>query len=218
MLKESILKITNILFTPRCIICEAEPINSALCGDCITLIHAYPLTAFMIENQEYGALFYYEFTIQELIKKAKFHREIIYAHVLMKLVKDSLENPLLMTHLNNYEVDAVSFVPTSPLKKVLRGLDLPSMFASLVGEKLAVPVLPLLKKRPFKKALSQSKRRNDRFLAVKDSFSLCTRELKYKKILLIDDVFTTGATFDESKKMLKEIVKECQCLAIARTP
>ncbi len=218
MLKESLRKIGNIILTPRCILCKNEPIKSNLCVDCMAFIHDYPSHSFNIEKREYGALFYYELTIKDLIQKAKFYGGIIYALTLMDLIQRSLSNSTLITNLKNYSPELLTFVPSSPIKQLQRGLDLPAMFAHALARHLEVPLLPLLKKRLFRKALSQTTSRRDRFLAVEGSFVLKQDENKFNKILLVDDVFTTGATFDESKKILKDICSECRCLAIARTP
>jgi ComF family protein len=66
--------------------------------------------------------------------------------------------------------------------------------------------------RSYKKLLYKNKatvamknlNRMQRKLTVKNTFDLVHKDLSFKKILLIDDVFTTGATINECSKVLYE--------------
>ena len=50
------------------------------------------------------------------------------------------------------------------------------------------------------KELNESQRHSN----LKNAFKLTTDIVKYKKVVLVDDIYTTGSTMDEISKILKE--------------
>lgn len=100
------------------------------------------------------------------------------------------------------EVDLVTYVPLTQEKEMKRGYN--------QAELLAVEVAKLLNK-PLIKTLNQMKTTEDqsklkpveRKKNVRGAYQIASRELvQGKSLLLIDDVFTTGATSNECSKAL----------------
>ena len=61
-------------------------------------------------------------------------------------------------------------------------------------------------------------KRDDRKKNVKNAFTVLGNGLKGKKVILVDDVATTGSTLNECAKALKKSgAREVQCLVLART-
>ncbi len=90
-------------------------------------------------------------------------------------------------------------------------------FAEIFASKLKIPMVSLLKKNKFLNRQALQKSKKDRKLAIKGTFSLKKNSVSFSRILLIDDIVTTGATFNEIKKVLGPN-KEILCVAIAKTP
>lgn len=100
--------------------------------------------------------------------------------------------------------DVITFVPLSRVKKIKRGYN--------QAELLAKEVACLLKK-DFKELLVKNKetpsqvglRRTERAKNLKGSFEVVLKEsIKGKRVLLVDDVLTTGATFCACAEVLKK--------------
>lgn len=93
-------------------------------------------------------------------------------------------------------------VPMSDAEKKRRGFNQSELIAANIGERLGMPVLPALvkvKDTPPQKELSGKARAEN----LKGCFAVAYGEyVKGRKVLLVDDVFTTGSTANECARML----------------
>jgi ComF family protein len=102
-----------------------------------------------------------------------------------------------------FPVDAIVPVPLHPLRLRERGYNQAERIARPLAKRLALPLLPLLlvrtRPRPEQLLLSRSERWN----SVKGAYA-ATPGVRAEKlrILLVDDVFTTGATLDACARAL----------------
>ena len=122
-----------------------------------------------------------------------------------------LENRLSEILINCYknypelESDIITFVPMTEKKKRERGFNQTETLSVIVGKELNICVKECLikaKETPAQAGLDRQKRLEN----LKDSFAInkeIKKEIKGKKILLIDDVFTTGSTAEACAKVLK---------------
>jgi ComF family protein len=98
--------------------------------------------------------------------------------------------------------DTVTFVPMLPEKKRQRGYDQAELLAKAVAGSLKRPCKKLLEKSEGHAAqhtLGEQQRREN----VRGLFSAAKPgEIRGKRILLVDDVFTTGATSGECARIL----------------
>lgn len=218
MLKNNFLTLLNILFTPRCVLCNQDTNCGNICTACRSLCTPYPLHAFNVQKEEYGALYYYEWAIRDLIKGAKFYHNHAHAQALNGLIHQALDDSCLVSTLKDFAPNAITYIPTHPMKRVFRGIDLPALFASILGKRLNVPVISLLKKQRRAQPLSLIHNKNDRRTAVRGSMEPFRYDQFFERLVIVDDIYTTGSTFDESRKMLKRMYRECRCVALARTP
>lgn len=115
--------------------------------------------------------------------------------------------------------DALVPVPLYPTRQRERGFNQAAELARRIAPALRAPVEPtfLLRTRPTS---SQTRlKKNDRAENVRGAFS-CPRPAAVagKRLLLVDDVYTTGATLNECARMLKEAgrAESVHCLAFAR--
>lgn len=102
-----------------------------------------------------------------------------------------------------WQIDAVTFVPILPEKRRIRGYNQAEEIAKAIAEHLDVPCEELLYKK--KSTLSQkSLSFEERQKNLIDSFRAEQRiRINGKRILLVDDIKTTGATLSECAKTLK---------------
>ncbi len=127
--------------------------------------------------------------------------------------KESLSVPLglWMAHVAaryfGRQMSLVTFVPIHPERLYERGFNQAELLANVIGKHLRLPVFSLLaRSRP---TLPQSTRtRQERLTAMQNVFQLSEqvnpRQIENKKILIVDDVYTTGATLRECAKSLRQ--------------
>ena len=93
-------------------------------------------------------------------------------------------------------IEVILPVPMYDRKKKLRGYNQAEVFADRLGRELGIPVDSKLVKRIKntvpQKELSEKQRKDN----VKGAFQVRTNIVKYRKVLLVDDIYTTGTTID----------------------
>lgn len=112
--------------------------------------------------------------------------------------------------------DALIPVPLHKKRMAARGYNQAELLARAIGERLHVPVYARLVARvkntaPLKRLNSKERQNN-----LKKAFIIAQNDVKLGKVILIDDIYTTGSTMDEIARVLKEAgVKEVYCIALA---
>lgn len=238
--KEKFNKFTNYfsnIFFPRdvkCIFCSEELSNRAYnstceicypilpfinkscpkCGGAITEENSGVCIDCKINNYSFTmALSVFEYINQPLnaIQKLKYNRKKYLAEPLGLYLAQRLST-------ENIDIDYLTFVPIHEEKLKIRKFNQAELLAQEVSKLTNVPILPLCEKvvnTPSQTELSFKERRAN----VKDSFEFNKKyksTIKGKNILIIDDVFTTGATCDEvSSLLLKHGAKNCFVLTLA---
>jgi len=96
-------------------------------------------------------------------------------------------------------------VPLHPARKRERGYNQSEVMGEVISKELDISFLKNVLKR-IKNTKDQTKLNDEqRRKNVKDAFKVSFPEMiKDKKIILVDDVITTGATLDECAKVLKD--------------
>jgi ComF family protein len=116
------------------------------------------------------------------------------------------------------EWDLITAVPIHYKKQRKRGYNQSHCIAEGMSKTLGIPFKPILTKSVNRKSQTK-KHRIERFDNVESTFHLKnpTQNLKGQKILLIDDVVTTGATLQASSQPLLKAGAEISIATIAAT-
>ena len=192
--------LAQLLFPPKCILCGAllEKDDTDLCPACRTDgPDCGPSRVKFPFLDSWVAIWHYEGLVRRSIHRFKFRGRRHYAKRYGKL----LAMKLLQQHPEGF--DLLTWVPTSPLRKLYRGYDQVELLANAVGSELGVMPVPLLKKirhnRPQSGIRGDAQRRANVLGAyrVKDPALI-----QSKRIVLLDDVITTGATAGECARVL----------------
>ena len=115
-------------------------------------------------------------------------------------------------------IDVLIPVPLHPKKFKIRGFNQADLIATGIHNYTDIPIdTHSLKRRVFTESQTK-KNRIERWKNVQNAFVMKDKNaLNKKHILLIDDVFTTGATLEACIKTLqKEVDCKCSILTLAR--
>lgn len=156
-------------------------------------------------------MWYYRDDVKKSIRRFKFygarHYGPAYGRLLgMKILKDYPDG-----------FDVVTWVPVGFLRKLKRGYDQSRILAAFTAEELGYEPTPLLKKirnTPPQSGIRDAAKRRANVLGAYQV--ICKEAVAGKRILLLDDVITTGATCSECARMLMTAgAKEVSCAAVA---
>jgi predicted amidophosphoribosyltransferase len=114
-------------------------------------------------------------------------------------------------------VDAVTWVPTTAARRRERGFDQAELLASRVAARLGRPLVALLGRRPGPPQTGRTRAERLR----QPCFVLRRHPGRGSpaRVLLVDDVVTTGATLGAAARALGGVgAGECHGLTVARTP
>ncbi len=177
---------------PLCKICgkRLSDDRAEICSDCRRRGHAF--------HQGRG-VYIYSGAMHLSMYRFKYSNRRSYSEV---YVLDTLR--LLGPWLHSLSVDAVVPIPMYGPKERRRGYNQARVFAEALGRELGIAVLPdlVIRTRDTKpmKGLSKSSRQSN----LKNAFNITTTDVKFNKILLVDDIYTTGATLDAVAQVLKQ--------------
>ena len=113
--------------------------------------------------------------------------------------------------------DVLTYVPVSPLRKFRRSYDQVELIAGAVADELGLRLTPTLRKIRNTPPQSGFKDVSQRRANVLGAYRIKNSDLiRGKRILLLDDVITTGATASECARILLVAgAKEVYCAAMA---
>lgn len=201
----------RLLFPPKCVLCQQllTSEETDLCHYCRTHTELLQRTKRKIPFvAQWTALWYYKDTVIRSIRRFKFSQKRHYGQVYARLLAISL---------TQWDADLISWVPVSPLRRLQRGYDQAEVLAKAVRRELGIPAVPVLKKIRHTPPQSGIRGIALRRANVLGAFRpIRPGRLSGKRILLLDDVITTGATASEcARTLLVAGAKEVYFAAVA---
>lgn len=211
-MSRNIFHILNRVFFPnRCYIC-ARDADDELCRVCRSLCRA------IFGNQgSIKSVFYYDDTIRKLVLGAKVGHKPHFGHLLANLFREMLPLSSFYRELIEFNASAIVLVPGRRVVLYQRGFELTILLARALQSMINVPIVPLLLYAHGHSKMSRIQHKNERFHAIQGSFSLRFLS-QHKRLILMDDIVTSGATLNEAKKTLRPLKAQIFCLTVAKTP
>ena len=166
-------------------------------------------------NIDYLFIFNYEKYIRKLILAYKFFDKSYLGKVFTEFI---IRNKKVCEKLKSYDI--IIPVPMSKRNKKLRGYNQTEIITNEISKSIGITNVSdgLIKVKQTKKQSSLNK--EARFLNIKDAYIVNDKYktyLKNKKIIIFDDIYTTGATINECLELvLKYDVKEILILILAK--
>ena len=215
---KKIINIINILFPPICGIC-GKINQEGLCNKCKVKLQELEESSIIninLENKYFHDLIYifkYEGLIRKLILDYKFHEK---PYMYISIVAFILKNKTIYEKLQSY--DTIIPVPISKKRMKERGYNQSLLIAKKISKDVKIPLQTncLFK---TKNIIEQSKlNKEQRKENIQNVYKLKNKEiLKNKRILLIDDIYTTGSTVNECSKILQQgMPKKIDVLVLAK--
>ena len=194
-----------MLFPPVCGICGKLDKNS-LCNKCkirlqknaLCKIEDYKNTSSYFDEHIY--LFQYTGEIRDTILKYKFNEKSYIYRTFLEFIKNNEE---MCSQIKKYDI--IIPVPVSKKRFKQRGYNQSALIAKNLAKTLNIDykenVLIKIKDNKPQSEMGQDKRKSN----VKDVYKIKNKEKIYqKKVLILDDIFTTGNTVNECAKVLIE--------------
>ncbi|MCD7945644.1 MAG: ComF family protein [Clostridiales bacterium] len=212
-------RVLNLVYPPRCVFCQDFlPGERAALGVCAACDGALPRAddATALRSGDYFTFclspLLYQGAVRESIRRYKFsgrsyyHR--VYGMFLRSCLKEYLPSP----------PDVVTWAPLSARRKHRRGYDQAKLLAEEAGQLYGLRPVPLLKKvrhTPAQSSLGRAAREEN----VRGVYRIRPNApVSGKRVLLVDDIITTGSTLSECSRVLLEAgAAEVVCLTLART-
>jgi len=202
-------KIINAIYPLKCLVCNETVLNSKesyLCKHCqekIIFNRSFYRRAFNGNGKIYYDSIFSPFLYKGITKHV--------VHAIKYNKKSQLgicAGRLLAKYITKYKfiknIDYIIPVPLHPSKLRKRGFNQSIILAKVISDLTKIKLLKnvLYRKKPTSPQPGLSK--DQRFKNVKDAFIATNRyNISNARILLVDDIFTTGATAGECSKLLK---------------
>jgi ComF family protein len=155
-----------------------------------------------------------EHPLRQVIQKFKYGRKVSLGKPLGRLMTEGCEE-----FLAGCQVDLIIPVPLHPKRLRWRGFNQSLLLAKQVSRKYSVPMDPFVLYRSRETLPQTQLTEDERRKNVRGAFETDpNKSLKQKSILLVDDVYTSGATVNEcSRVLMRAGAGEVIVLTLART-
>lgn len=217
--KENIL---NILYPPTCPICGKilKINNNQICSECKKQIKYIREPSckkcsklLLFEEQEYCydcskkdhsfkrglSLCVYDNNVKKSIYRFKYNNKREYAKV--------YANEIALHHrrqITEWNAEGIIPIPLHKSKMKSRGFNQAEVLAKELSKQLSIPCYNNFVIRTKKTLPQKSLNDKQRINNLKNAFKIKENDVKLSKIILIDDIYTTGITIDSVAEVLKQ--------------
>ena len=210
-MKNFLLSLLDWIYKKKCYFCGSSKESSRMCSKCYDTLEFTPFeTDRTILNSKVYACSYYQGNMQKLIRGLKYHRQRELAFFQAKFMWEYLQN---ITEERNFIVIPVPLAKERQKQRHYNHMELVAEdFCKLSGMKYNFDLIKRIKNTKPQYRL----KRKERIENLKNAFIVNPSELPKSPILLIDDICTTGSTFESIiLELNKNNIYNITCLATA---
>lgn len=180
----------HYIMSPRCLKCGKQiyEMSEEYCSDCKNKKHLFKQGIGVFSYDERIKYSMYRFKYSNRREYAKFYGETIaarYGHMIRRW------NPEILIP-----------IPLFKGKYLKRGYNQAELIAVELGRELDIPVCKDILVRAKKTRAMKELNDEERVKNLQNAFKLTANIVEYKKVLLVDDIYTTGATMDACSEVL----------------
>lgn len=190
---------------PRCLKCgkEIDSEEMEYCHDCKIHIHQYVQAT---------AVYAYTDIIQQSIYRFKYQNKREYAAFYAEEIKRQCG-----TQIGQWSPDVIVPVPLHASKYRKRGYNQSALIAGEMSRIFGISMDEQLLIRSKKTIPMKELNNEERVKNLENAFICPLNVVKYKKAVIVDDIYTTGATMDACARVLKnagvqEVYGVCLCI------
>ena len=175
---------------PVCKVC-GKPLKdpcAETCRDCRTIRHLF------IQSK---SVYLYTGGMKTAMYGLKYGNRRDYARIFAKAMAEACG-----IWIRQKRIDLILPVPMHRGKRNERGYDQAALLAKTLSQETGIPfsgdmLIRIRRTRPMKELNGQERRKN-----LKNAFKMARSGVKSKRVLIVDDIFTTGSTMDACAEVL----------------
>lgn len=207
-------RLLSLFFPRQCVLCQKvlPEGHTDLCHNCRQKTDSFPKTNYKISFVAgWTSMWYYNGDVRHSMLLYKFYGRRSYGTIYGRLLAMKLRSEAFCDY------DILTWVPVSGRRKWVRGYDQVELIAVSAGKELGTPATATLRKVRHTRPQSRLDDISQRRANVLGAFAVIDpAAVAGKRILLLDDIITTGSTISEcSRVLLTAGAKEVKCAAVA---
>lgn len=212
-MKDFLISLLDWIYKKKCYFCRSSKECVKMCSECYNeLSHLALAPQRIVEGKKVFCAGIYSKHLQKLIRGLKYHNQRDLAYFLARFMYDYW---LQITESNQFEVVPVPIFPKREKQRKYNHMNLVAEeFSKLTGNEVNTNLI----KRIRNTKPQYNLKRHERIQNLANAFVVNKEYYKGKTIMLLDDICTTGTTFEEMIKELQKVgITDIVCFA-ATTP
>ena len=213
-LKDFFTKLLDFIYKKKCYFCGKSHESVKMCSKCYDSLEfaSYHAERIILCSDVYVAGIY-EKNLQKMIRGLKYHRQKELAYYQAKFMWEYFKHLIEVNNItDDFQVIPVPLYKTRQKDRGYNHMELVAKeFCNLSGYELNTKLIKRVKNTRAQYRLT----RIERMTNLKDAFEVSLYDfIPNKSVLLIDDICTTGSTFEEMIISLRSAgIKNITCLA-----
>ena len=200
------------IYKKKCYFCRSSKESVKMCSNCYNELEHLPIAVNrVVEGKMVYCAGIYSKNLQKMIRGLKYHNQKDLAYFLAKFMAEYLKD----LPQKDYEIVPVPIFPKREKKRKYNHMNLTGEeLSKIMGYSINKHLIERIKDTKPQYKL----KRSERIINLSNAFKVNKENYSGKTLLLIDDICTTGSTFEAMiKEFEKNGIEDIVCLA-ATTP